>query len=148
MYPPSLCPHTLRALCRINVFKYLGFHQLCKLSPSIKAAVWSSAGKLGCAVPWARCAHPSPGPEGARGWDTAREWGTVAQSIPASAGTKDFASSLFPGPVCWKSFTCYWKSCRAGWCCKGNQLGWVLFEAEVVGAACWGKQDTEKHQWQ
>lgn len=36
---PLLCPRS-KSIVQNYVFKYLGFHQLCKLSPSIKAAVW------------------------------------------------------------------------------------------------------------
>lgn len=36
---PLLCPRA-KSIVQNYVFKYLGFHQLCKLSPSIKAAVW------------------------------------------------------------------------------------------------------------
>lgn len=75
----------------------------------------------------------------------------MARSIPAGTGTKGSASSPFPGPACWKPWPLRprcGKSCGTGRCCKGNRLGWVLFEVGAEGATCWGKRGTEKHQWQ
>lgn len=52
------------------VFKYLGFHQLCKLSPSIKVAVWVLCWGAGLRhAPGSLC-PTQPWPQGA--WDQAR----------------------------------------------------------------------------
>lgn len=58
--PPThaLCPHA-KSIVQNYVFKYLGFHQLCKLSPSIKAAVQAFTGERCCALLGALCAHPT-----------------------------------------------------------------------------------------
>lgn len=110
-----LCQACAKSIVQNYVFKYLGFHQLCKLSPSIKVAGW-----LLC---WGAelCHAPGSDPEGLWGWDSAWEWGRVAWSIPAGTETEDSASFLFPCLASWKlcSLWLHWrKSHGVGWGCE------------------------------
>lgn len=66
---PVLCP-CAKSVVQNYVFKYLGFHQLCKLSPSIKAAIWvlcwqaglcQASGWLCSSQPWPQGMQPGNG---------------------------------------------------------------------------------------
>lgn len=57
-FPLALPPHRActKSTVQNYVFKYLGFHQLCKLSPSIKVAVWVLRWGAGlCHAPGSLC---------------------------------------------------------------------------------------------
>lgn len=136
---PSLCPRA-KSIVQNYVFKYLGFHQLCKLSPSIKAAVWvlcwraglcHASGSLCSCQPWPQGMQPGNG----TWWAGAS---LLAQGPRPPLPRRSW--KLRPlRPRCGKSR-------GRGRCCEGNRLGWVLFGVGVGSAACRGKQD-EEQRW-